>query len=151
MFYNLLVHVTLVFSVLSIFFLVFVSKIMDKSFNDQLDQAVANNTPKIFPKELKNYIQLLSKRYQSEDPVKRVNNQWLRVIIITLMSTLIVLSLVFSVITQKPILSVLSENLVTFAVVGAVEMMFFLKVVTKYVPIPPSFMLETIVTGWNGK
>jgi len=98
------------------------------------------------------FLERLSESYSEPDPaVVEHNSRVMNYAYFTLAILAIVLIVFVSVLkgsgisVKKPILQVLFENLIVFAIVGAAEYSFFVLVASKYVPIMPSALAATVV------
>lgn len=158
---DIVIHVLILFSIVSLFFVFYVSKIetdtinsqIIKNLNNAIDGGLSSVNPKI--KTVLNDIgksqiyQKIKNSYQAENSYRETNNKWLFktiymsigfLLIITVLSTLILTKQCNKCINVKEILVI---NFVTFIFIGIVEYMFFTHVGEKYVPSKPSEIADT--------
>ena len=85
------------------------------------------------------------------DPRTAINNLWIKRTTLFIIISLIVLVVsVFAVLYYSagqcsPIKELLVQNLIIFAFVGGVEYYFFTKIVSNYIPAPPSTLIKTFI------
>ena len=160
---NIALHITILFLILSLFFMLYVSKLVKSNINEELTNLIKQNFNKTFDslnaeeqKTLKlalkdlpfdNFINLFS----TPDSTVEVYNKWLFTMIIAVniflfVITILLISLPYIECNKcVPITHILTENLVIFAFVGLVEFLFFYFIAKNYIPAPPSLMIDTII------
>ncbi len=161
---NVLLHMTILFVFLGILFIVYISKIITQSFDNELTRSVDSTVTSTFASLDANhqqYIRSLMQNvpldnfkqfYKKPDPTVAVNNSWLFTFIIVLCLVSILIMTVFlttyklSCNGDKLNLKVLLiENVAIFSLVGLIEFWFFINVAAKYIPFKPSFMKQTFI------
>lgn len=168
---NVILHVCILFTILGAFFQFYISFIEEKEYKKEIS-SLTNN----FKNELSS---TLSKNKKQEEPFKTalreipfeslyeiykhpakattINNTWLKIVIWTVVCFLFVI--LFSMLSiyyfrcggcKINFYEVLTENILIFILVGSIEVLFFLFIAAKYVPVKPSTMsdvfLETLKT-----
>jgi len=158
---NILLHVFILFTILSIIFWCVISNIeskgitgeLNKNINDFFDNSDSStkNILKTFATGSKAELDFLSKLYSKPDELTTNSNSWLfqanilYILILFVIIVVIVLVMVFVCNdTDFPILYILKENIVIFVFVGLVEMWFFLNIGMKYIPTKPSMIVTNV-------
>ena len=158
---NILLHVMILFAILSCLFYFLISKVEIASLNSELKNNINNLVSKLVTDPtVVNYVngpaqssiaQQLKQVYSTTDPVVTTNNTWLfrsiviaNVAIFSIVLTIILL-LIFNCRECVPIKDILLENIGTFILVGGIEALFFLKVAIKYIPIKPELVTDTFI------
>lgn len=154
-----LLHVAILFTVLTLFYKLYIGKVETKAFQSEfknlIDQKLGNdaNLKKIMSSAVgkhlvksKNYA-ALEALYSEPDSGVRENNKWLfRSAMIASLGMAGMIACLLSASPQPiPFLSLLGHNAITFAFVGVVEAIFFINVVSKYAPAPPSLMIKKAI------
>ncbi len=157
------VHALILFTILTSFFLLYITKLTRKEISNQVGNLIEDSVPKIIQngkKELgPDFIAILKeipyeklkKEYSGPDEYQELNNSWLKEIIILtniglfilVTGTIMILSFLCN--SNINIVEILKLNLITFTFVGMVEYLFFTNVALKFVPTPPSLMLTSII------
>lgn len=158
---NLFLHFLLLFTFLTVFFIVFISKVSSKAFNGEVTELtgkiVENNIKPL--KENKNFENIVktipSKQlydlYSNEDSVVKNTNAGLinNVISILIFSWILFIVVIVLLKYQCGITihleEIIVENLVTFAIVGLFEYYFFTRIAGTYVPVAPSFISQQFI------
>ena len=158
---NLFLHFLLLFTFLTIFFIVFISKISTNAFNGEVThltgKIVDNNIQPL--KENKNFNEVirtiptkqLYDLFSKEDyDVKNTNAGLIHNVISILIFSwilfiVIVVLLKYQCGVNLHLEEIIVENLVTFAFVGAFEYYFFTKIAASYVPVAPSFISQQFI------
>lgn len=157
---NITLHVTILFAFLSIFFVMYVSKLEQNAINgqlqDQINNAVVNGLQQNDKYDTAKHalgllpLDTLSKLYQGQDPTVTAYNSMLFTIIIVvnvamLLMVIVTYGIMHYICDQcPPIQHLIMENAVIFACVGIVEYLFFTKIAINYVPTTPSLMINSI-------
>lgn len=159
------IHALILFTILTCFFLMYVSKITKEALNRNLGDLIEKNTESIAKKtkELGGpQIHLLAKTlpfehiksaYNKPDKMQMNNNNWLKYsLIITNLSLFIMITgsimiLSYTCNSDIHLEEIIKLNLYTFILVGIIEYLFFTKVALKWIPTPPSLMITTIVNN----
>jgi len=168
-FLNCLVHAFILFTILSVFFIVYISRLEEKTFRkeigsllgQQIQQALDSLSPqdtRSFQSALENFdLEKLQAMYTGPDPTVKNNNKWLLSLTYTIIGVVIgfvvILSLVlyFSCRMCVHFKDILVENVVIFVIVGAVEICFFLFIASQYSPVKPSTMTTTLIQSLQKK
>jgi hypothetical protein len=159
-----LMHMLILFSILSIFFQFIISKMEDSAFQSEVTGQIQPNViqllqdidaNKVGNDKLKTLIQnnetLLAgmvKIFGVEDPLKQVRNSNLLLADYAAMLGGMILLLTFAitviVVAEQDIefWFIFRENALSFAFVGIVEAAFFYFIATKYIPVQPSFLVS---------
>ena len=159
---DLYIHIMILVIVLSIAFWFLIAPSEKKSFTDEITRQVDSSVKDILDKNpdiikaIKpevNILETMSKYYSKPDSVTEDYNRWLKrvniIIIIVLIVNFLILWLLlrFSCGRCIPIGKIFAENIFLFICIGIVEIIFFLKVASKFVPVTPSFMVNTFING----
>jgi len=164
---NALFHSAILFTFLSVFYMVYGSKIETKVSNKKFAGLMSKNIGKMLNEanrksggELKRGMAflnpvwgILEKDYQKPDPTVKTYNTWLfrsatmlaSFMLVSLGIILIVLKMSCGQCPTSFIWDIVAENAVIFSAVGAVEYMFFKNVALKMIPAPPSLMVNEVV------
>jgi len=162
---NLTLHVVILFTILGFLFMFYISKVarasilgeinslMKSSFNDFI--TYLNNNPPI-KKEFDLYVQnldvdQLQNYYAGQSEATVVNNNWVMrsiittIIILVLTILLIVIILKFHCGFQIYLTRIVIINMIIFIFVGVIELLFFVNIISKYIPVKPSFVITTLL------
>lgn len=156
------IHIMILVIVLSIAFWMLIAPTEKRTFEGEITNQVNNSMKGILDKNrsiLKsmkpnvNIFETMSKYYSKPDSTIKVYNTWLKrvniVIILILIINFFILWLLmrFSCGRCVPVRQIFMENIFLFMCIGIIEVIFFLKVASKFVPITPSFMANTVIDG----
>jgi Na+-transporting methylmalonyl-CoA/oxaloacetate decarboxylase gamma subunit len=161
---NIGVHVTILFLIISLFFVIYVSDVERNVLNSEFESNIQSNLDQTLKKldpevqeKLANVInatptEALYKYYCTPDQTTFVHNVWLfrTILLLNIFFIFIVVCLYLSArhfgkcVNMKEILI---ENGFIFAGVGVIEFLFFYYVALKYVPAPPSTLVNSIITS----
>lgn len=157
---NITVHIIILFSFLSLFFFLYVSRIEEAAFKEQIGNLINNNIQSVLEQQKEitapliqtamPYLNILRpKTGQIEVATIKQNllvkfSAGFTVLILIAICLSIILTLVFDCNKNVPIQEILLENTLTFIFVGIIEFLFFTKIAIHYVPAPPTLMLKTI-------
>lgn len=154
-----LLHVAILFTVLTFFYKLYIGKVETRAFQSEfknlIDQKLGTdaNLKKIMSSAIgkrlvksKNYA-ALEALYSEPDAGVAENNKWLfrSAMIASLGMAGMIACLLWASPEHIPFLSLLGHNAITFAFVGVVEAIFFVNVVSKYSPAPPSLMIDKAI------
>lgn len=161
-FVNGVLHVLILLMIVSSFFFLYVSQLSKDKFEDELRDMINNNLGNAIQtadtkQDLKNMLKQMPmdtvvNYYENKvDPASDLQNQWLKrtivmiiiALFITVVGTLVILKL--SCHQSVPFWSILKENIIMFALVGCVEIAFFMYIARNFVPTKPSLMMQAIV------
>ena len=163
---DIALHVLILFTFLTIFFFAYVSKLEKQTLDDTISNSVADNTDtlltdinqlsqkyniKINWDVINKIAATLIKNSQGEVPQIRENNDRLykgsmiAIIVgfILFMSTIIFLKYYMKY--DIHIGHILLMNLIIFSITGLIEYFFFTKVASKYVPVMPNEISDTML------
>jgi hypothetical protein len=162
---NIVLHISILFLILSLFFIFYVSKLIKKKIDQELSGIIQNYFDKSFeslnPVEQK-LIKItlkdipfdnLIKLYSQPDKKVETYNRWLFIMLIAVnifffIFIIILISSPYLICNKSvPIKNILLENITIFVFVGIVELLFFKFVALKYIPAPPSLMINSIIDG----
>jgi hypothetical protein len=169
-FINGIVHVFILLTIISAFFFIYVSQLATKKFHNELTDVMNNNIDPALKNADKNQIikkilqgMNLSQQanyFKKDSETTTIQNKWLMQatigIIIMLILTMIIVLFITSLFCRKiPFGTILRENIILFALIGAVEIVFFLYIAKNFIPTKPSLVMETVVnslkTGFTSK
>ena len=162
---SITLHVTILFMVLSVFFVFVISKVERDSINSELDSSIqdaisasfSSLTPiqkKILSPVLKSIpYDKLNNIYGKTADVTATNNKWLIIVIILInvFMVIVVTLLTLSLKSCVNVKQVFIENAITFLFVGIIEYVFFTKIIIKYIPVPPSAIVDTLISELKKK
>ena len=158
---NIAIHIVILFTILSVFFMTYVSKISTDALNGELKGSIEGGIDGLIasiPEEQRTEVISLIKKlpleglkryYTGTDPFVEMYNKWL-----FRTNTMLIISMVVAVVLAVSILiyscnqcidikHIIKENVITFIFVGIVEYLFFTKVAIKYIPSLPSTIITT--------
>ena len=165
---NISLHVLILFSFLTILFFSYISHLEQRSVDEALTKTINNQigslltavqqeAPKVGIKEHIDwdYLAKVAKTWQSdavnEFPDVKKNNRNLRVVGICIILGLFIIFCglcgYFSVVEGITInwKKLLTQNLIIFGFVGIIQLLFFTKVASKYIPVTPDILTKTIL------
>jgi len=164
---NLFLHFLILFSFLSIFFVLIISKASTLAFNNEVERLIGellhNKIDELKKKsdefdQITNILPLnkLYNEYQKGNLlVNQHNNNLIKIIIIInvflwmfFVASLILLNNCNSHIDIKEIIL---ENIIIFGCVGIVEYYFFTRIAIKFVPVEPSFISKQFLESLKNK
>lgn len=157
---NILVHVIILFTFLSAFFFIYISKLESEAFKNELGSKIEDkinelldSNPNILDSlgSVKPFIEKLMKTYDKPMRSTIEHNITIKLMsgftILILFGILvtILLTVTFECRENVPIGKILLTNIVIFTCIGIIEYMFFTKVAIKYIPVSPSIMVDTMM------
>jgi hypothetical protein len=159
---NILVHVIILFTFLSLFFFMYISKVESDAFKNELGGLVKDRINDIIDKnpdavvylqspEFKPYLTRFMRRYSTESRATLERDTMIKFLavftIFILLGVLFTMVLTVTLECNKKVNlgSILAQNAVIFIFVGIAEYLFFTRVAIKYVPVAPSLMVDTII------
>ena len=164
---NIVLHMMILFTFLSVFFFAYISKVEEQAFKDEigglLENSITNamqaNKEQIKPavhkiKPLLNYLQ---NQYATPDMATLKTNimiKFLAVFSVLLLVCVFITIVLTSTLECKhsvPVGKLVIENIIVFIFVGIVEYMFFTNIAIKYVPAPPTLLVKTIINRIRAK
>ena len=168
-FLNIALHITFLFTILGSLFIIYISNIASTELNNHLIDIIDNYFNK-HSKSLTNYNQSFYNHYYinnnsidynyynqiysqpeitrtlvNHQVTKKIINVNILLVIITILLTIILL--ITKNINYTDIKQLLFENIISFSIVGIIEFLFFTKIALKYVPAPPSLLLNSLITN----
>jgi hypothetical protein len=159
------VHALILFTFLTSFFLLYVSKLSVNELKEQLSNLIENDLGQMIRENKNKHKNLLEgplnmlpykklkEYYSKKDPFQEMNNSWLKesLIITNLSLFIIVIGSIFLISyicsLKVDIMELIQINVLTFLGIGIVEYLFFTRVALNYVPTPPSLLLDTIINN----
>lgn len=175
---NVAVHVVILATILSLFFMFYISKVAQQVLNteiinnmdsgiDALNQNVVQRLPQaklnMITQKMNKFqgspevLQTLRKIYSQPDPVITVHNNWLfKTIKMSDGFLYVILGLTLFLIMKNcnkniPLKEILIVNAITFTFVGIVEYMFFTHVAMNFVPTKPSMIADVFINELQKK
>lgn len=160
---NVVLHMLFLFTFLTVFFIVVISRMMKNAFENEITQLIESNVntqlDKIDKEQEKLVITALEhmpldkfkKKYmQHSDVVEQKNKQVKNIAISTIVIGISVLILILYILSKTcnkciPIKELIIENIIVFTFVGIVEYIFFTQVAFKFIPAPPSLLLTSFI------
>lgn len=154
---DIFIHVILVITILSVFFWIVLSKIETKSLQgevtnqlgDLIDKFQPNDSTKTMLKSI-DYDEI-SKLYNGKPSreVEEYNKALFKlniIIIVLLVSTFIIIWILLKINCGKdvPVGKIFLENIGLFVLIGIIEVLFFLQIASKFIPVEPSFIMKTV-------
>ena len=163
---NILLHVLILFTILSVIFWLVISKVESKGITDELNNNINkyldtfkdDSDMKTFSNNFSEPLDVLENMYSDPDEVTESNNAWLfkANILYILILVVIIVSILLTMrytcgIKDFPILHILKENMVIFLFIGIVEVWFFLNIGMKFIPTKPSMIVNNVKTNLSSK
>jgi len=158
--FNVLFHVLILFTILSALFTFVISKLEEKAFKNEIENALNNNFPDAlqrydkdgkFKNLLKNIsLDKLKQLYLKPTESTTVYNSWLKRFMITIIVSLLLLIVIsglflsFSCNQCLPIGSIIKLNLIIFLFIGIFEYFFFKNIAQNFIPAPPSLLITRV-------
>ena len=154
--YNILLHVTILFIFLSVFFVYFITPIIKNSINGE----IIDNIDKLIIPQIKKYnkinmddynIDSLKSLFKNDNDYADMNNSWLFTLIVIINSVLILFLILIAFILRfncnlcLPMTHLLIVNAVIFMFIGLIEYLFFIFVALQYVPVKPSVLTKSFI------
>lgn len=160
---NILIHATMLFVFLTIFFIFYISKISKEAIEKEVTENIKHsidklkkttvgskilNIKEIIPDNMSNK---LINKYNIASPDITINNKMVSSHAIIISISLIILIVVIWGLLRAscnqclPIGRLLKENIVLFSFIGIVEFIFFKYVALQYIPIEPSYIVNVAI------
>ncbi len=164
---NVVVHVLILFTFLTMFFIFFVSKLTKEMFEKEISHLIGDNVGDLFDKldeETKQNMKLFTKTIPLDKLVKKFeepseyvleHNRWVNLSALAISIVgVVVLGLVLYILYNTcgqcvPLRHILMENAIIFACVGVVEYLFFTRIALKFVPAPPSLLVSSLINRFK--
>lgn len=158
---DVMIHILILFTFLSLFFFMYVSKIETAAFQEEIGSNLEKSITGILDKNRKDVLPTINKvrpvlsqlqnMYSAPLSYSSEKNRLLRftsvfVILLLLCAILsIVITLKVDCGKNTGIWHIIIENAVVFIFIGIVEYWFFTNVAMKYIPTSPSLMVDTMI------
>lgn len=159
---DVLVHVTILFVFLTVFFMFYISKIMKSSIEKEVHENITNGISSLLNKfssgtfNIKNLTKQLpldniAKKYDEPSDVVTVNNKMVFtnaiLTCVTLILTIFIICFIVKMSCNQciPIMKILKENAILFTFIGVIEFLFFKFVALKYIPVEPSYIIKSAI------
>ena len=153
LFFSITLHICLLFTFLSAFFWLVISKTETRSINRELEHTINKiknmdlfkNIPN--RKEIKQY---LIDYFSDQNKSRQKNNDLLftmNICIIVLLFVVLLAVIYVRVVICKesiPVYEIIIENILILLFVGALEYFFFQNIASKYAPVDPSYLTESL-------
>ena len=141
------------------FFIVYISKLEKKTFQNEIGKVINEQFDKMSEKDkntIKPYLHdynlnKVKELFSEPDPTMSVNNKWLLNLAYTIITCLFLFTIIFisclyfSCKMCINIKEILVENIVIFSLVGLIEICFFLYIASQYIPVAPSVLTSTMI------
>jgi hypothetical protein len=159
MIFNIGVNVTILFTILSIFFILVISKVSHKAINHEFVNLMDDKLQPHINQVFREYPELLpftsqlssSKIFTNEDITVKYNNKWQYITMYMTIAFLILLTVVYPLVlkymcgTCIPIKDIIILNITIFIFIGIIEYMFFTHVAMKFIPVKPSVITVSLL------
>jgi ABC-type multidrug transport system fused ATPase/permease subunit len=162
---NITLHILILYSFLTVFFVFYVSKAETQAFTDEFRNIIDENLTEALKKadvdaqgqvkkslqDIQPLLQGLHNVYSKPSQINVNNNKWLFtmaygiIFVLLLAFTIMVATLKYSCNTCIPLSHLLKENLLVFVVIGIAEFLFFTRIASKFIPVPPSLLITSLV------
>jgi hypothetical protein len=163
---DIALHVLILFTFLAIFFFAYVSKLEKQSLDNTISDVINNKTNTFLTEFdqiskkydinvnwniINNMGDNLIKNSQGEVPeIKKNNDNLFKGSIITIITgfilfTIIVIFLKYYMKYDVHIGHILLINIIIFSLTGVIEYLFFMNVASKYIPVTPDVISDTIL------
>ena len=147
----MIIHSLILFSFLSVFFFMYISKLSKSLFDHEITSLMADKLADVVSPEYKaqitaNFpIDKIKAHYEEEDKTVAALNRGLAftifyINVICWMFLIISLIILTRLGVNLKIKHVVIENIMTFTLVGIIEFLFFKFIASKFVPVEPSFI-----------
>lgn len=164
---NLLLHVFILFLFLTVFFFIYISKVERKNITDNLTNLINNQTRKTLSeidkwdkkipganidwKKVNKIAQDMIDQHQGTEKSIITHNRkvfWVSIgVLVALFLCLVGIVLYYKYYKHYYInlQGILGENLIIFALIGVIEILFFIFIARKYIPITPDVAGVTVI------
>ncbi len=163
---DIAIHVLILFTFLTIFFFTYISKLEKENLDNITSDMITKNT-----KNLLDNINLYSKEYKYNVDWKAINNKAnellavqdktqqninnnndlllrnsiITIIVLFFIITIVILYIKFVLKININISHILIMNLIIFSLTGLIEFLFFTFVASKYIPVTPDTVSNTVL------
>jgi hypothetical protein len=158
-------HVFILFSILTVFFLLVIRHVaknaIEKEMKENIHEALAHHLPVAdllsggrvctTLKSNEPALNILAEIYSKPDAVTSTYNSWVYLVsILGCIAIAVILMAIYTTLRLScgycgSLQMLLAENAIIFTFVGLTEYLFFIHIVSKFVPIPPSFLVQTFL------
>ena len=157
---DVLIHIFILASILSVFFLFVIVPIEKNELNNQVNSNIEDGLKTIMQQikksgliaksDTKEFLNRIQTYYSGESEVNNTYNEGI------ISSLLIVLGFIlFSIVSVYLIYkqscgrcphigSLIGENILLFLIIGIIEYIFFIKIASTYIPVKPTLIKETV-------
>ena len=163
---DIMLHVLLLFTFITVFFFTYISSITKQTLDSTTSDMINNKTDILLNKldqltskyNLKMNWQNIDKisdnlitNSDGEIPkIKKNNDDLLKITVIIIVTAFILLTTFILILKYYyklniDIKRILLINFIIFSITGIIEYLFFIKVASKYNPIPPNMLLNTVL------
>jgi ABC-type multidrug transport system fused ATPase/permease subunit len=162
---NITLHILILYSFLTVFFVFYVSKAETQAFTGEFQNIIDENLTEALKKadveaqgqvkkalqDIQPLLQGLHNVYSKPSQINVINNKWLFtmaysiIFVLLLAFTIMVGTLKYSCNTCIPLSHLIKENLLVFVVIGIAEFLFFTRIAAKFIPVPPSLLITSLV------
>jgi len=164
---NVTFHVLILFTFLTVFFLLFISKLAKSSFENQIGDLIDSNFDKAFynldessKRKLymildKSQLDKLREKYNQPSDYVKEHNKWITISAIAIsvvgvLGLIMILYLIYNSCGKcVPLTHIITENIITFIFIGLVEYLFFVNVAFKFVPASPSLLTNSLINKFK--
>ena len=159
---NINLHVLILFTFLTVFFFTYITRLEEKTISDELNTYIYEQTDSVLTKlndttikvDWDNIYKLGTSIYENASGTLGVVNKTNKNLIIVatiVISVLVLLFISLGVYSYYKGMrihwkSLFLENLIVFTFVGMVELLFFMFIASKYSPVTPDTMAQTILS-----
>jgi len=160
---NIAVHVLILFSFLTFFYFLFISKVSETAFKTEMENVINSQLPKVLEKRSNSELDKITNRGLKESqifakleqmynqPSQDIETHNYYVKFITFGTCLMVFLTIALVVTIQyfscgkciSLWKIVLENVIIFSIIGLIEFLFFTKIAMKFIPAPPSLMMKT--------
>lgn len=164
---NMLLHSILLFNILSILFIKYISKITTHTFNEEISHTITTSMGEKFNTIMNNNIvhglvkdktktqiyNLFAKPYKETEIRNKGLFDMVIVSNIMLWVTVIIIILIFKFSCNAEInmTHIITDNIAVFTIIGIFEYIFFKKIALKYIPVLPSFISNEAISTLKAK
>jgi hypothetical protein len=158
---DIMIHTTILFTFLAAFFFLYISKIEQNAFEDEISSliddnlgpAIADNKDLLSPivMSVKPMLKQLQTNYNKPNKYITESNKLIKFaagfVILLLLCIILTIILTAKLDCGKNvnITHIIVENTLVFIFVGMVEFWFFTNIAIKYIPTSPSLMVNTLI------
>ena len=166
---NLILHVIILFTILTVFFFVYISVLEKQAYENEIDNVLRNeflqqlnNLDQDKKDMIRSYLQNTNfdtylNQFKIPNSYVTINYNWLVSTCIIIGSFLILLFLTIYFFVQQTcklrldIYTVIYENICLFSITGVIEICFFIYIAYNYIPVSPTVMLDCFLSDIDEK